>query len=190
MSTNEPSSSDRKAPTSQDATAAAAAARAGAKKLSEAEYLHQQADEAKAAIGAALADARSAMAEGLDPREWTRRYPLVAVGSALAAGFVATVLAIPSHKRRELKQMEKLRAALHPEAAHGDHEKPKPEKASPEPSFWFNILRESLRLIRPVLLSAVTAAFSRSSKASQDGAAPRPTGAADDATAEARRHHV
>jgi hypothetical protein len=187
MSTNEPSSSARKAPTSPDA-AAAADARAGAKKLSEAEYLRQQADDAKAAIAAALADARSAMAEGLDPREWTRRYPLVAVGSALAAGFVATVLAIPSHKQRELKQMEKLRAALHPEAAQGDHEKPRPEKASPEPSFWFNILRESLSLIRPVLLSAVTAAFSRGSKGSQDGA-PHPAGA-DAEAAEPRRHQI
>jgi hypothetical protein len=186
MSTNEPSSSARKAPTSPDA-AAAAAARAGAKNLSEAEYLRQQADEAKSAIGAALADARSAMAEGLDPREWTRRYPLVAVGSALAAGFVATVLAIPSHKQRELKQMEKLRAALHPEAEQGDHEKPKPEK-SPEPNFWFNILRESLSLIRPVLLSAVTAAFSRSSKVGQDGDATQPAGATDAAKDPAQTH--
>ena len=37
------------------------------------------------------------------------------IGSAVAAGFVAAVLAIPSKEQQELKKLEKIRRALHPE---------------------------------------------------------------------------
>src|SRR5258707_6599902 len=60
--------------------------------LSETEFLHRQAEQAQLAIGQALANARAALAEGMDPREWTKKYPLVAVGSALVAGFAASVM--------------------------------------------------------------------------------------------------
>src|SRR5436309_2969389 len=54
-----------------------------AKKVDEGDFLQKQADEAKRAISAAMADAKDALAEGMDPREWTRRFPMVAIGSAV-----------------------------------------------------------------------------------------------------------
>jgi hypothetical protein len=196
MPTNEPSSSSN--PESVNRCAAEAGAKDAAKKMSEAEYLRKQADDAKAAIGAALSDARAAMAEGIDPREWTRRYPLVAVGSALAAGFVAAVLAVPSREQQELKKLEKIRRALHPEPAASDGKegkKTKVEVETPESSWWSTLLREAMSLIRPVLLSALTAGLTgrmggEQSSGRAQAAAGAAVGVADDAATEARRHQT
>ncbi len=163
MSTNEPNKH-------------AQGSNASATESSEADFLEKQADEAKAAITRAMADARTALAEGIDPREWTRRYPVVALGSAVAAGFVAALLAIPSKEQQELKKMEKVRRALHPEVE-------LPKKAAAEAkdakvhesphSFWSTLLREAISLIKPVLMSAVTAGItSRSQPANGQPSAP------------------
>lgn len=119
--------------------------------MSESDYLARQAEVAKLAISRALSEAKSAFTEGMDPREWTRRYPFVAVGSAIAAGFTAAVLAIPSKEQQELHKLEKIRRAMHPEP-----EPAKETKAEPKP-LWSTLLHEAVQLIRPVLVSAVTA---------------------------------
>lgn len=135
-------------------------------KAGEADYLQQQADDARSAITAAFADAKDALSQGMDAGEWTRRYPMVAIGSAVAAGFVAAVLAIPSRQQQELKKLEKIRRALHPEppkpvaAAENIEDKADAPRDAGKASFWSTLLRECVSLIRPVLVSAVTASIS------------------------------
>ncbi|HSV14736.1 MAG TPA: hypothetical protein VLI90_10780 [Tepidisphaeraceae bacterium] len=174
MSTNEPKSN---APASDAPTDAE---KDQAKHADEADFLTRQADEAKAAIASALADAKAALAEGIDPREWTRRYPFVALGSAVAAGFVAAVLTIPSKEQQELKKLEKIRRAMHPEV---DEVKSKTKAAvadaadeakaeSHKHSFWSTILREAVQMIRPILISAMTAGLGAKAAQNADGRPP------------------
>lgn len=197
MPTNEPSSSTTSSssnPESVYSCAAKAGEKNAERKMTEAEYLRKQADDAKAAIGAALSDARAAMAEGIDPREWTRRFPLVAVGSAVAAGFVAAVLAVPSREQQELKKLEKIRRAMHPESTSSDGQQAKKQKVEvetpAESSWWGKLLHEAVTLIRPVLLSALTAGMHSRMGGGSDGQSAADTGAAggvaDDAATESR----
>jgi hypothetical protein len=138
--------------------------------LSEAEYLARQADEARRAIAHALNEAKASLAQGMDPKEWTRRYPKIAVGSAIVAGFAAAVLAIPSKEQQELRRLERLHRAMNPpppEPAkpHGE-EKTKTEKSK---SVWSIILLEAVQLIRPVVTSALNAALAAHRNGAPDG---------------------
>jgi hypothetical protein len=106
----------------------------------ENEFLQQQADDAKAAIGNAISEAKNALAQGMDPSAWTRKYPLVAVGSALAAGFVAAMVAVKSHEPQPASP-------------------PPPPPPPPKPGFWWSLTREAVEMVRPVLTAALIAAF-------------------------------
>jgi hypothetical protein len=89
------------------------------------------------------------------------------------AGFVATVVAIPSKKERELRHLERLRQAMNPEpppspsAAHanvsgnGVHSEPKPP-------IWAMILKETIAFLKPILLAQMT------SKIKAEAAPPPP----------------
>jgi hypothetical protein len=162
-----------------------------ATKLSEADFLAQQADEARRAIAHALHDAKAALGEGMDPKEWTRRYPLVAVGSAIAAGFVTALLTIPSKEQQELRRMERLHRAMNPPPpAPAKPATGEPTKAEPPRSIWMIILREAIQMIRPVLMSALTAGLAahRNGQAGHDGQHPESPGSkpvgADNPTAQ------
>jgi hypothetical protein len=118
----------------------------------EDQYLQQQADEAKAAIGNALSEAKSALAAGMDPKAWTRKYPLIAVGSALVAGFAAAAVTISSKEEQELTRLRKIHEAMHPEPAPAG-------SAGVKSGFWSSVIREAVEMIRPVLTTALLASF-------------------------------
>ena len=107
----------------------------------ENEFLQQQADEAKAAIGNAIAQAKTSLAEGMDPKAWTRKYPLIAVGSALAAGFVAAAITVTSKEPRQEPASP-----------------PPPPPPPPRQSFWWSLIKEAVEMVRPVLTAALVAA--------------------------------
>jgi hypothetical protein len=116
--------------------------------LDEHDFLKRQADQAQAAIARALENAKAGLAAGMDPREWTRTYPIVAVGSALAAGFVAAVMTIPSKEEQELARLAKIQKALHPEPAPASGGNGNAKESEP---LWKSLLHEAAQLIRPVL---------------------------------------
>jgi len=121
-------------------------------------FLQQQADEAKAAIGCALSEAKAALVQGMDPSAWTRKYPLVAVGSALAAGFVAAMVTVKSNEPQ-------------PVSPQPPYAPPPP----PKPGFWSSLIHEAVEMIRPVLTTALIAAF-KSPPSSQEPPNHPPTG--------------
>jgi hypothetical protein len=122
--------------------------------VGQTEFLHQQAEQAQLAIGQALANARAALAEGMDPREWTKKYPIVAVGSALVAGFAAAVMTIPSKEQQEITRLQRIQEALHPEPKEKSNGNGQPKPAEP---MWMKLLHEAVQLIRPVLGSLLFA---------------------------------
>lgn len=133
---------------------------------SETDFLKRQAEQAHAAMTRALANAKAGLAEGMDPREWTRAYPLVAIGSALAAGFVAAVMTIPSKEDQEIARLAKIQEALHPKPA---AEASGNGVAKEHTSIWKTLLLEAAHLIRPVLGALLMAGLKGQKSGSSDG---------------------
>jgi hypothetical protein len=140
--------------------------------LSEAEFLRLQAEQARAAAGRAIKDARLALVGKLDPREFTRKHPWLAILSATAAGFTAAAVAVPSKEEQELRRIERLQRAMHPPApapmpaTNGKTEEP---KAAPPHSIWSTILHELILLIKPILLAGITAGVKSATTRSRNG---------------------
>src|SRR6266404_6128509 len=127
---------------------------APAEKLSEAEFLAQQAHNAQLAMSKAWQDMKAKLGQGVDPKAWAQEHPWVAVGAAAVAGFVATAALVPSKEEQALKKLAAIERALNPPPAersgNGDGKR---EKGS----ILGNILHEALGLLRPVLASVVAA---------------------------------
>jgi hypothetical protein len=135
------------------------------KSLSESAFLQEQAANAKAAIAQALSDAKNALAEGVSIREWTARYPWIALGGAAVAGFVAASTLIPTKEQQALKKLAEYERALHPER----FERQKREKdqeteldehgkiKNKKPGMMQTIISELIRSVGPALASSLTA---------------------------------
>ena len=130
-----------------------------AEKLGEAEFLARQAELAKEAMAHAWLDFSRGIAQGADPREWTRDYPLIALTAAAGAGFVAAVRLIPSKEEQALKKLAALERALHPPqpvvapvSADGATD------ATYKKSIWSTVFGDLIRAMGPALSSAITAA--------------------------------
>src|SRR5438552_12410890 len=81
---------------------------------SEADFLTLQQEHAKAAIGRALSELKSALAGGVDPRPWMKQYPWATLGASAVAGFVATAMLVPSKEEQALKRLAAIEKALTP----------------------------------------------------------------------------
>ena len=134
---------------------------AGKTKLSEAEFLRLEGEKAKAEIVSSLERAKAALTNNVDPRELTRRHPWIAIGSAAVAGFVAAAVAVPSKEEQELRRLERMQRAMNPPppappstAAAETNGNAKPETGH---SIGATILHELIQLVRPILLTAITA---------------------------------
>src|SRR5688500_11675083 len=78
------------------------------KKVTEADYITRQADEARAAVTAIIGDMKKALAQGADVKEWTRQYPWVVAGAATVAGFVTAMVVTPSKEETFREKWESL----------------------------------------------------------------------------------
>jgi hypothetical protein len=136
---------------------------------SESEFLRLEAEKAKLAISESLKKARAALGNSVDPRVPLRKHPLIGIGTAAVAGFVATVLMVPSKEERELRHLERLRRAMHPEPpkaaptdaksdGNGSHaESPAAEKKP----IWMTVLKEVIAFAKPILLAQITTQLKR-----------------------------
>lgn len=124
--------------------------------LSEAEFLAQQAQAARLAIGQAWRDIKLRLGEGVDPRAWAQEHPWIAVSAAAVAGFVATATLVPSKEQQALSKLAAIERALQPPPppANGDG-KGKNEKRS----LLAGILLEAVAALRPALSSLLAANF-------------------------------
>jgi hypothetical protein len=60
--------------------------------MGESEYIQEQTDDAKAAIGATLGELEREVGHAVDPRAWARAHPWISLAVAAAAGFAASEL--------------------------------------------------------------------------------------------------
>jgi hypothetical protein len=100
--------------------------------LTEAQFLQQEANDAKAALVAALGQLKSQVAAGVDPRGLVKDHPWLTLSGVAAASFVATTVAVPSKEQQALRKLAAIEAAIHrsaPEAAkrngHGEGKAPR-----------------------------------------------------------------
>lgn len=124
---------------------------------SERDYLAEQARQAKEALRAGLSRLGADAGEVADPRRWARRHPWVTVGATAAAGFMAAYALVPSKEDRALKKIARIERALHPQPSDNGsadhHERGDP----PRETFTSAITRQLISVIRPALLSFISA---------------------------------
>lgn len=97
--------------------------------------------------------------EGVDPKLWAKEYPWVTVGAAAVAGFLTACTLVPTKEEQALKKLAKIERALHPppppprreEHANGDSAK------EAHGGMLSTILHEALAVVRPALVSLLTA---------------------------------
>jgi hypothetical protein len=137
--------------------------KAAEKTLSESAYLAHQANDAAAAIGAALDDLKKSLAKGVNPVGWAKQYPWIAVGAGAVAGFVATSLLVPSKEEQALSKLAKIERALNPPPP-----PPPPQQQQPmangeasyksgQSSLVRTVLGEVVSAIKPAVISLLTA---------------------------------
>jgi hypothetical protein len=69
-----------------------------AARQSETEYLAGEADAAREALAATLAEMRQSLKDSADVRAWAQKYPWATLGAAAAAGFLAASTVVPRRR--------------------------------------------------------------------------------------------
>ena len=125
-------------------------------KLTEAEYLAQQAGLAKAAMSHAWGQVKARLGQGVAPQEWAKEYPWITVGAAAVAGFIATAALVPSKEEQALKKLAAIERALNP-APPREEEHSNGNARKEGGGMVGTILHEILNVAKPVLLSMMSA---------------------------------
>src|SRR4051794_16509746 len=163
-----------------------------ADKLSDADFLNRQAEEAMAAIKRTLAQMKGDLAEGANPVEWAREYPWLTLGASAVAGFVATSMLVPSKEEQALRKLARIERALNPERRRREPARDEDSngngKSDPPDAGGGGLMgmlaRELIKTLRPALVSLVTAGVAgkvakpseeeMQSAAAKENAAERP----------------
>ena len=148
-------------------------------KLTEKEYLAQQAASARLALSRAWGEAKSHLGQGVNPVAWAREFPWVTVGAAAVAGFTAAATLVPSREQQALRRLARIERALNPPP-------PKPEQSNgdwkKEPGGVLGtILHEVLAVVRPALVGLITAGMGAYQSPPSDGQAKMAAGSEDEA---------
>jgi hypothetical protein len=126
-------------------------------KLTEAEYLAQQAENAKLAMAQAWEQIKARLGQGASPRAWAKDYPWITVGAAAVAGFVAASTLIPSKEEQALRKLAAIERALNPVPPKPEHSDGNGHGKKEPPSMVSTILHEVLAIARPAIVSMMTA---------------------------------
>jgi hypothetical protein len=139
-------------------------------KLSEQEYLAQQAEAAKQALAGAWDQMKTRLGQGVAPQAWAKEYPWATVGAAAVAGFVAVAALVPSKEEQALKKLAAIERALNPPPPREDHSNGDARKEGG--GLLGSILREAIKVAQPVLMSMMAGGMG-------PGMAPQQPGAPD-----------
>lgn len=126
--------------------------------VSEADYLAQQADAAKDALSATLGQIKTRLGQSADVRLWTKEHPWISLATAAVAGFAAASTLVPSKEQQALKKLaaieEALREPRREKASSNGEDK---DGSSKSHGIVATILREAIAVLRPMLMSMLTA---------------------------------
>jgi len=145
-----------------------------AAKLSEAEFLRQEADRARQALMRSWSDAKAHLLHGADPRAWTGEHPWMALGGAAVAGFAAAAVLVPSKEEQALKKLAALERALSgvepkaPAPATGASTNGDAAAIKAKHGWLTTLALELIKTIRPALVSALTAGIAAKTATDDD----------------------
>jgi hypothetical protein len=128
-------------------------------RLTEAQYLDAQAEQAKAGLRATLDEIKVDLQRGLSPRRWTKDHPWMAMIASAAGGFATAVVLVPSKEQQELARLRRIHEALHPLPKPSPAEKRSEATEVKEGALGALLLRQVIGLIRPVISSLLSAAM-------------------------------
>lgn len=137
-------------------------------KLSEQEYLAQQAESAKRAMAGVWDQMKARLGQGVAPQVWAKEYPWITVGAAAVAGFVAAAALVPSKEQQALKKLARIERALNPPPPREDHANGDAKEGGG--STLGSILREAIKVARPILMNMMTAGLAAGGAAAGAGA--------------------
>ena len=140
-------------------TTSADSGESSAKKLSESEYLKQQAEAARTAIAGAFEDLKSDLGRGVDPREWMKTHPWMTLASAAVAGFAAAATVIPSKEEQALKKLQAIERAIHksPDTAGNGHSSGESDHKKEPSGIMALVFRELIGAVKPALIAVLSA---------------------------------
>lgn len=120
-------------------------------KLTEQEYLAQQAETAKQALAGAWEQMKTRLGQGVAPQAWAKEYPWITVGAAAVAGFVAATALVPSKEEQALKKLAAIERALNPRPPREDHSNGDGKEEGG--GMLASMLRHAIKVAQPVLMS-------------------------------------
>jgi hypothetical protein len=129
----------------------------------ESAFLAAQAEDAKLAMARAWEDLKHALANGVDIRLWTKRYPWLATSGALAGGVALGYLLTPRDKDEFKEMWEKLKERLSRSGASKDDKAVYVEATTAsagkpqQPSLLQTILREAIKGVVPLVTAMASA---------------------------------
>lgn len=138
--------------------------------LSESEFLAREAEDAKRAVRHTLDDLKHSLATTADVRQWTKKYPWIAAGTAIAAGVAAGYVLTPRDRDEAREMWEKLKEKLTAAQAEVPAEA-QVAATKQQSSLLGTILREAIKLAGPIIAGVVASAKEAGSQG-QAGAEP------------------
>ena len=141
--------------------------------LTEAEFLEHQAAAARTAIVDALADLKTDLATGADPRVWMKSHPWITLASAAVAGFAAAAAVVPSRERQALKKLERIERALHAGRKHYENGDGAAAEKTEHGGLIAKLLHEVFGVIKPAVISLIASHFAAPQSATEAEEAAR-----------------
>jgi len=130
------------------------------KKQSEADFIAEQQEHARAAISQTIVDMKQAVVQSVDVAEWTRQHPWILMGAAAAVGVVAGRLITPSKEEKLTEffeeKWEKIKDKFTPAAPAEAAARSVADAPAEKPSFVGSVLKETMKTVGPMLLGLIT----------------------------------
>ncbi len=123
----------------------------------EAQFLDQQAQQAKDALSRTLSLIGKNLGQSVDPRAWAQEHPWLTLAGAAVGGFVAACAVVPTKEDQAIKRLARIERAIAPKppvvvAADGDSDRHPANKG-----VVHGLLNQVLKSIQPAIMSAITA---------------------------------
>jgi hypothetical protein len=144
---------------------------------SEAEFLAQQAADAKAAITRAISQIGAELGKAVNPSGVMHSHPWLTLGATTIAGFVAAAAVVPSKEEQALRKLSKIEKALHPpphrpiDDYSDDDDSEAKHARSRRRGLATAIVDGVFKTLQPILLSTLSAAVARPSQEEMQAAA-------------------
>lgn len=136
---------------------------------SEADYLNQQADAAKIAMGRSFDEFKDKLTTALSLKTAAKDHPWLTVAAGAVAGFAAGAAVTPSKTDSALKRLREIERALRPDAPREGDEAHNGHDGRPQagPTMTQTVLKEVFSLVRPLVTSGITAILAARSAAKE-----------------------